>query len=221
MTDTPKDDRDIEARKYRKKPVLIEAIQLTSDVAQFWRVYEFMRSDVQEWDDEPFRIRIRTLEGEMWATEGDWVIKGVQGEFYPCKPDIFAQTYESAARPAPEALPVPAPTSAEVDFIERVAKQKPEKPDYWSTCGQCEHNIWDAEELVEARAKVAAPEALGAAGVTVAELIDALETASEAMDYLGDVLNGMDAVTEEDEQKTEPAFEKVRAILTKSKGEQS
>ena len=104
MTDTPKDDRDIEARKYRKKPVLIEAIQLTSDVAQFWRVYEFMRSDVQEWDDEPFRIRIRTLEGEMWATEGDWVIKGVQGEFYPCKPDIFAQTYESAARPAPEAL---------------------------------------------------------------------------------------------------------------------
>lgn len=165
MTDTPKDDRDIEARKYRKKPVLIEAIQLTSDVAQFWRVYEFMRSDVQEWDDEPFRIRIRTLEGEMWATEGDWVIKGVQGEFYPCKPDIFAQTYESAARPAPEAL--------------------------------------------------------GAAGVTVAELIDALETASEAMDYLGDVLNGMDAVTEEDEQKTEPAFEKVRAILTKSKGEQS
>ena len=41
-------------------------------------------------------IFIRTLEGEMTATQGDWIIKGVKGEFYPCKPDIFAATYEPA-----------------------------------------------------------------------------------------------------------------------------
>lgn len=45
---------------------------------------------------------------------------------------------------------------AELAFIERVAKQKPEKPDYWSSCSQCEHNISDAEDLVEVRAAIAA-----------------------------------------------------------------
>lgn len=89
--------------KYRKKPVVVEAMQLPSDSAGFWEVYHWMRDDVAEWDDQPFRIRIRTLEGEMWATEGDWIIKGVKGEFYPCKPDIFGATYEPAQQPAAQA----------------------------------------------------------------------------------------------------------------------
>ena len=43
---------------------------------------------------EPEIKAIETLEGTMWAQPGDWIIKGVQGEFYPCKPDIFEATYE-------------------------------------------------------------------------------------------------------------------------------
>lgn len=46
-------------------------------------------------DHSPFGLVIRTLEGEMRADPGDWIIRGVQGEFYPCKPDIFAETYEA------------------------------------------------------------------------------------------------------------------------------
>lgn len=58
--------------KYRKKPVIIEAIQF---------------------EDNPY-LKIETLEGIMKASVGDYIIKGVNGEFYPCKPDIFEKTYE-------------------------------------------------------------------------------------------------------------------------------
>lgn len=74
--------------KYRKKPVVIDAIELT---------YE-NRFDVAEWCRGKVAgagVVIQTLEGQMFATTGDWVIRGVQGEFYPCKPDIFAATYEA------------------------------------------------------------------------------------------------------------------------------
>ncbi len=84
--------------QYRKKPIVIEAIQYDG--------HNF--NDIQEWSDgavydnfmpEPTdlrspHLRIKTLEGVMTANVGDWVIKGVQGEFYPCKPDIFDATYE-------------------------------------------------------------------------------------------------------------------------------
>jgi len=82
--------------KFRKKPVVIEAMQLTS--GSFWDVYRWIDASgaVSEWDDEPLGIKIKTLEGEMWAREGDWVINGVSDEFYPCKPDIFELTYEVA-----------------------------------------------------------------------------------------------------------------------------
>lgn len=46
------------------------------------------------YNDQPAHIAIQTLEGVMTASPGDWIIRGVQGEFYPCKPDIFATTYE-------------------------------------------------------------------------------------------------------------------------------
>lgn len=76
--------------KFRKKPVVIEAMQLTADNPIEVRQW----CDGVEWDDNPVEVKIRTLEGTMTASEGDWVIKGVKGEFYPCKPDIFAETYE-------------------------------------------------------------------------------------------------------------------------------
>ncbi len=76
--------------KYRKKPVVIEAIQWTGLNDE--EMIEFINND--EWSiSDPFII-IKTLEGDMKASEGDWIIKGVNGEFYPCKPDIFEKTYE-------------------------------------------------------------------------------------------------------------------------------
>ena len=79
--------------KYRKKPVVIEAI-LFVDRDSYSEAKEFvgkaLKYDYQE-PDMPF---IETLEGNMAISKGDYIIKGVQGEFYPCKPDIFEQTYE-------------------------------------------------------------------------------------------------------------------------------
>lgn len=80
--------------KFRKKPVVIDAIQITA-----------------EWFDGPHpnplhpigliinprqrTVEIKTLEGTMLGNEGDWIITGVKGECYPCKPDVFEATYEA------------------------------------------------------------------------------------------------------------------------------
>ncbi len=91
--------------KYRKKPVIIDAIQVKAN--NFDRICDFMgctpeqvlnpMSDIDEFGDsrDPYLgVIIDTLEGKMQANIGDMIIKGVNGEFYPCKPDIFAKTYE-------------------------------------------------------------------------------------------------------------------------------
>lgn len=87
--------------KYRKKPVVIEAVQLS------WSTWQEMCkfADVGRIEDgrpegymgagQRCCMRIPTLEGVMNANEGDWIIRGTQGELYPCKPDIFAATYEA------------------------------------------------------------------------------------------------------------------------------
>jgi hypothetical protein len=75
--------------KYRKRPLVIEAIQWTGDN---WEEIKAFCPSVYEPEDVPF---IPTLEGDMTLCLNDWVIKGIKGEFYPCKPDIFAETYES------------------------------------------------------------------------------------------------------------------------------
>ena len=82
--------------KFRKKPVVIEAQQFAGDEAQMesvacWCDGALARSGGGDWC-----CYIDSLEGEMRASYGDWIIKGVKGEFYPCKPDIFAATYEPA-----------------------------------------------------------------------------------------------------------------------------
>ena len=81
--------------KFRKKPVVIEAFQwkpLSPDAADkdvpLWLV-------MSNYDLGPGNsLMIKTLEGTMRADPGDWIIRGVNGEFYPCKPDIFEATYE-------------------------------------------------------------------------------------------------------------------------------
>ena len=86
------------AKSYRKKPVMIEAVQWTGE--NHAEMCEFI-------DPEAFEIIprvglvIHTLEGDHYASPGDYIIKGINGEFYPCKPDIFAKTYESATLTPP------------------------------------------------------------------------------------------------------------------------
>jgi hypothetical protein len=101
--------------RYRKKPVVIEAVQLT------WATWDEMCgfAGVSPHPGAPFGVYVRddgtvtkdfedgtkiglmipTLEGDMLAVEDDFVIRGVKGELYPCKPDIFAETYEPAENP--------------------------------------------------------------------------------------------------------------------------
>jgi hypothetical protein len=75
-------------QKYVKKPIIVEAIQWngrnTEDILKFCKVAEATLFD----------ITIKTLEGNMKAEIGDYIIKGIKGEFYPCKADIFEETYD-------------------------------------------------------------------------------------------------------------------------------
>lgn len=97
--------------KYRKKPVVIEAVQFDgtheggSAIIGWMKTYGTVGGAIGE-----AILSIATLEGTMTASPGDWIIKGVQGEFYPCKPKIFEATYEpeegaALATAQPEAKP--------------------------------------------------------------------------------------------------------------------
>ena len=98
---------DLNVKKYRKKPVVIEAMLWNGSLGSAVGIIEWVRAQngrvkywaPGEWDNgetEGPYLSIYTLEGRMLANPGDWIIRGVQGEFYPCKPDIFAATYEAA-----------------------------------------------------------------------------------------------------------------------------
>ncbi len=76
--------------KFRKKPVVIEAVKWDGKLSTVEPLG--IPSCSQELTSDT--LQIQTLEGEMTAQVGDWIIKGVKGEFYPCKPDIFAATYD-------------------------------------------------------------------------------------------------------------------------------
>jgi hypothetical protein len=93
---------------YRKKPVVIEAWQFQGGWDSALSIMQSAGVTGEDdermlWshsgDDEVGQIEIPTLEGTMRADKGDWIIKGVKGELYPCKPDIFAATYEPADGP--------------------------------------------------------------------------------------------------------------------------
>lgn len=94
--------------KFRKKPVVIEAVQL--NWKNWGKICDFLDGIISDTnpgcigeasdacgENEPFiNVKIPTLEGDHTALHGDWIIKGVHGKFYPCKPDIFEKTYEPA-----------------------------------------------------------------------------------------------------------------------------
>lgn len=78
-------------KKYHKKPVIIEAVQWIGTDENIDEIMEFMHADILSIRND--RLVINTLAGDMMVDPGDFIIKGVYGEFYPCKPDIFEQTY--------------------------------------------------------------------------------------------------------------------------------
>lgn len=95
--------------KYRKKPVVVEAVQWTGknedEIKEFCGVAALFQyipmegaayvvTELKPQGEYVVSLSIRTLEGTMVASDGDFIIRGVEGEFYPCKPDIFRKTYE-------------------------------------------------------------------------------------------------------------------------------
>lgn len=88
--------------KYRKKPIIIEAIQWNGNNLE--EVMKFIGSEFKYETNTSYatdkfvyfdgRLLLHTLEGTMQLSLGDYIIKGIKGEFYPCKPDIFEETYE-------------------------------------------------------------------------------------------------------------------------------
>ena len=100
--------------KYRKKPVVIDAIQWTGnnieqvlpffgDISKLPNPDGYVNPGIGHCPPEG-TLDIHTLEGTMTASAGDWIIKGIKGEFYPCKPDIFAATYEPVEQNAAKYL---------------------------------------------------------------------------------------------------------------------
>lgn len=82
---------------FRKRPLVIEAFQLPQlDENPTPELVEFLNKMKQEWLMDDGTVAIDTLEGTMVASPGDWIIKGVTGEYYPCKPEVFRKTYEQA-----------------------------------------------------------------------------------------------------------------------------
>lgn len=85
--------------KFRKKPVVIEAFRISDEDTQEdppkWMLDAVISGKVEMINAEGDTV-IHTLEGAMTVSDGDWIIQGIQGELYPCKPDIFAETYEPA-----------------------------------------------------------------------------------------------------------------------------
>ena len=84
--------------RYRKKPVVIDAVQWTGtnhrEMFDFLTDYQCTDQYMSAEGKVPGGLVIKTLEGEHLANIGDYIIRGVHGEFYPCKPDIFRKTYE-------------------------------------------------------------------------------------------------------------------------------
>lgn len=83
----------LEPRTYRKKPVHVKAIKFNGNNSKQVEEFVYGESHEKYFTSSP-HMTIQTLEGDMKASKGDYIIRGVAGEFYPCKPDIFKATYE-------------------------------------------------------------------------------------------------------------------------------
>lgn len=109
--------------KFRKKPVVINAFQWTGNWEEFTKWLVSLGEDVSENSDGPAMWRnadasltIDTLEGDMRGDLNDWIIRGVNGEYYPCKPDIFEKTYDAEIE-----LPLKQNVDSPIDWDKRDA----------------------------------------------------------------------------------------------------
>ena len=84
--------------KFKKKPIVIDAVQWTGDnvseILDFVGHRDIRMTNHTKNDIEVCDLYINTLEGPIHASEGDWIIKGTSGEFYPCRPDVFEEIYD-------------------------------------------------------------------------------------------------------------------------------
>lgn len=121
MTEVPVIER------FRKRPLEVEAIHAQQALSFAWNHWSSLPQWLKDAYDvgnvlflnDPPRVEIETLEGTMTAQSSDWIIRGIKGELYPCKPDVFAATYEAAPEPL------------ELSEVERVAVEHTE---HMSTC---------------------------------------------------------------------------------------
>jgi hypothetical protein len=114
VNDPSRDADGVSMARYRKKPVVIEAVQVAAAVynGKTWNGSPFKCDVLPQWMEDAFTngtiavhpgdrdyalLAIKAPEGTMIAEPGDWIIRGVKGELYPCKPDIFEATYEPVA----------------------------------------------------------------------------------------------------------------------------
>jgi len=128
-------------RKYRKKPVEIEAVVWDGKDKTYLEIIDKWKPE-RQLTIEPVtrKLRIHTLEGTMEANIGDYIIKGVKGELYPCKPDIFEQTYEEVK---PERMPEGADDYE--TFLDILLATFGQEPELWS----CEYCYWlDCDERI-------------------------------------------------------------------------
>jgi len=116
-----------ESGRYRKRPVVIDAVLWDGKLTTVEPLLQgASTTEVQQELADPALI-IPTLEGDMRAEVGDWIIRGINGELYPCKPDIFAATYEPADAPPEAALPVAVKELDEDQIMEIIKEVAPWK----------------------------------------------------------------------------------------------
>lgn len=89
--------------KFRKRPIVVEAVQWIDkdDTNRLLNWLAFYEANIKGWVFHDTDVSIPTLEGTMKAMPGDWIIRGVNGEFYPCKPDVFEKSYEPVQEQKP------------------------------------------------------------------------------------------------------------------------
>lgn len=113
---TPQNNDEPTVRRFRKKPVEIEAVQWDGSRASIQRACDWVNGfdptgdpiltyEFYGADDVSGQPLVETLEGDMAVSPGDWIIRGVKGEFYPCKPDVFEATYDAAELGVTKGLP--------------------------------------------------------------------------------------------------------------------
>lgn len=152
------------SEKWTKKPITIDAVQITKDVVLAHLLKEQLlpfglQTSSASWNEErkelhDFKIYIETYEGRMEVSENDYVIKGIKGELYPCKPDIFEASYTRALTPDKPVDDADFPTGAVENgraFFNNVAVNYGFKDIHGHTVGNCydfQQAIYCFEELV-------------------------------------------------------------------------